>query len=653
MPGKSSGRRRIEAGGVRRGYDSRLSSARRFGRQYDTKQVDYNEDILPRTNANIPRKKQVLASRIRTLALCSFLLVLFAVVSSRHKRRSRRMVAIRQGLIDRSKAESSSFSSKEEVNPQPNGNPSPAIGNGNKLPAIDGHSTGKKEGQHDIGSESSNSASNSEDKRTEEAPAPHSGSAVVLGELPEQIESFARNDMLSGARPVCRISNACILANGMVSLPMWMSKEDRLLRRCGVGPHTYHAGEKGPKGSTIKTVDADLAQLVRLMRFKEPSPTMVDFFSDSVLHAAFLFDTISGTPPTKGAQSHCIATTNSTECDQQIKDNGSAARAATAGVKPAIFVPRKLFEQGATWEAHAMDMLSAKYGKESLAKILVGDVTDPMEKGKTSNVSATCFRSLITSDAKFKELPRDAFEATSTFFTRNNVERAPRPTPTAEGSDNSHCTVSVGILKKDGARALKKIDELKQRVSQIAEAALPTATVNVEVLESNKNTPFGDQVSNAKKMDVIVGGTSNSLSNMAFMKSGSSVFEIFPFAWQPPNYEDLARVMGHRYHPVLASPQTTEFKTCIEHELFQLRKQNRLQGDENPPWVKQVEDKWEAASGEFVLSGKSPLLLNSDTSGVSNFHTRSCARHQSLDFNVDDLAKAVLLDARHMCHPSQ
>lgn len=648
MPRNSSGRRRIETGAVRRGYDSRVSSVRRFGRHYDTGYSEHDGDLLPRLNSNIPRKKQLLASRIRTLALCSFLLVLFAVVSSRQKRRARRIAAFHNRLrhypepgmpqnSDRSTSRGYSAATNSAVSQKYHRA---------EIPGKVGNDLAPKRQIDGVGqtpvlpSEVGKGTLNVRERQSESS-----------GELPEQIESFARNDMLSGARPVCRISNACILANGMVSLPMWMSKDDRLLRRCGVGPHTYHTGEKGPKGSPSKTIDADLAQLVRLMRFKEPSPTMVDFFSDSILHAAFLFDTISGATPSKSLQSHCMATKNSTECDQRIEDSGAAAHAAAAGVRPAIFVPKKLYEQSATWEAHAMEMFSGKYSSEPLTKVLVSDVTDAAEKGKTSNVSATCFRSLVTSDVKFKELPRDAFGVGSKYFSGHDIERKPRSAVPGTGETRS-CAISVGILKKEGSRALKKVDELKQRISQIAGAALPSATVNVAVLENNKNVPFNDQVANAKNVDILVGGTSNSLSNMAFMKSGSSVFEIFPFGWQPPQYEQLARVMGHRYHSVYAGPQTTEFKTCIEHELFQLRKQNRLKADENPPWVKQVEDRWEAASGEFALSGKSPLLLNSDTTGVSNFHTRSCARHQSLEFNIDDIAKAVLLDARQLCHPA-
>jgi hypothetical protein len=612
--------------------------------------------LLPRAMpTSVPRKKQVLASRIRTLALCAFLLVLFAVVMSRQKRRARRRaVALDQELPDLAAgpiavsvaAAAVGIPSHVSVGAHARtGDEAPADEGGGALSApsdsdaVDG-------GDGDAAAGGAAGAAAPSDRGGEPALAPY-------GVLSQQIESYSRTDVPAGARPVCRISDACILANGMVSLPAWMSKEDRLLRRCGLGPHTFHTGEDGPKGSPVKRVDADLAQLIRLMRFKEPSGTLAEFFAESVLHAAYVFDTFGGGRGAAAAEteSHCIATQNGTECDQQARESGAAAAAAAAGLKPGLFVPKRVRSQEDTWEAHALGMLDGKYGPAAVAKVATEDVLNEAEKGRTSNVSATCFRSIIVSEAKFRDLPTGAFgAATSAFFAKGAVDRTPRVRGRADVT--GACSVTVGILKKAGVRAVQPIDALRERITSIASAALPTARVAVDVIEHSREVPFPDQVSRMRDVDIVVGGTSNSLSSMAFMRSGSAVFEVFPFAWQPPFFEDLSRVLGHRHHAVHASPQTTEFKTCLEHELFQLRKQNRLQGDESPDWVRDAEARWEQASGEFALSGQSPLLLNSDASGVSNFHTRTCARHQSLDFNVDDVAKAVLLEARDICQPA-
>lgn len=675
---KGSGRRRVEPGMLRRSIETKQAqTGRRFGRRLDG---GSGETFLPQTmQPNVPKKKQVMASRFRTIAFCAFLLVCFGVVTSRQKRGSRqRLLTFRSGLSAMSghhpsvslssAATAIGIPSNVIVHETPTGNnESPPENQEEKQgPAkeesykpLDSANQGSAEvltnegpssASESAGIESSNDAAS----QVSGATAASDSQMRSYGPLPDQIESYSRSDLLAGERPVCRISNACILANGMISLPVWMQREDRLLRRCGLGPHTYHTGTEGPKGSDVKHLDADLAQLVRLVRFKEPSSTMTDFWTDSVLHAAFLFDTFSSSAKewSRGTWTHCISTQNSSDCDQQLESGAaasSAAAAVAAGLKPALFVPKKVLSQEHTWERGALAMLDGKYGPAATNNLLTDSVINKEEKDKATNVTATCFRSLLVGESKFKDLPPNAFDAaTSPFFARSGIDRTPRQRSSAEDA----CEITIGVMKKSGARALTPVDALRTKIANIAATALPSATVTVEVLEpANKDVTFSEQTKRLAMVDILLGGTSSSLANMAFMRVGSSVFEVFPFAWQPPTFGDLAHVLGLRHKPVFAIPQTDEFRACMEHEVFQLRKQGRLTGEANPKWVGEAEQMWATAAGEFALSGQSPLLLNSDTRGVSNFHTRSCARHQSLDFNVDDVAKAVLLEARNICNP--
>lgn len=656
----------------RRPFETRQAqTGRRFGRRRDGA---VGESLLPRTvQTNVPKKKKVMASRLRTMALCAFFLVCFAGITSRQKRGSRqRLINLRNELALISKHHSADLAGHPTAAlgiPAP---PKDASSSVEDTASNSGAAELTKEGNIGNTSDSSTEGASSKteldsageaavaaigDAGSARAGTPESSHAQerTYSPMPDQIESFSRSDLLAGARPMCRIANACILANGMISLPVWMQREDRLLRRCGVGPHTYHAGSNGPKGSVVKHHDADLAQLVRLMRFKEPSATMVDFWIDSVLHAAYLFDTFSGLPKVahQATETHCITTHSSTDCDKQLEGTAAAASVAAAtaaGLKPALFVPQKIMQHENTWERGALAMLDGKYGPAATTHLFTTDVIDKEQKDKPTNVSATCFRSILVGEAKFRDLPTNAFDVTtSPLFSRSGIDRAPRSPATS----NDACTISVGILKKSGARTIIPVEELRTKIASIAAAALPSATVNVEIIEPpSKDKPLSEQTPQFTNVDILLGGTSSSLANMAFMRSGGAVFEVFPFAWQPSTFGDLARVLGLRHKPVYAGPQTTDFRACMEHEVFQLRKQGRLSGDDNPEWVAAAEKRWEAAAGEFALSGRSSLLLNSDTSGVSNFHTRSCARHQNLDFNVDDVAKAILLEARTICFPS-
>jgi hypothetical protein len=92
--------------------------------------------------------------------------------------------------------------------------------------------------------------------------------------------------------------------------------------------------------------------------------------------------------------------------------------------------------------------------------------------------------------------------------------------------------------------------------------------------------------------DILVGGTSHSLSNLIFMRPNTSVFEVFPFAWQPTLYQELASStgvlassMGVWYNNVVAAPQEQEFRASLENELSQLRKQNVISNDKKPTWM--------------------------------------------------------------------
>lgn len=636
---KPSGRRRVDPGcSYRRSLEIKGTPSRRYSRR----KPDTEDDLLPRhISLNVPRKKRIIASRLRTLAVCAFLMVLFAVVNTRQRRRIRRhQVALHQDILLAAGASSSRV--HEDIAdvqlPQQN------------APVAPSRDLSNSAGQPDLDAPGEKEDGESQDGEEEKALAP--AAKMSDGILPNQIDVVSRSDLLSGARSICRISNACILANGIVSLPAWMTKEDRVIRRCGVGPHIFHSGENGPKSSLVKQIDADLALLVKLVKFKEPSSAMTEFFSDTVLHAGFLYDTFDGKEKraVQGTSSRCITSQNGTLCDEDAKASGVLNVAAAAGLRPAVFVPKKIAQTKASWESESLTFLESKYSSAPLQKLFVDDVVDPAEKEKTSNVSATCFRSMVFSDTKFKDLPSAAFETDSTFYSKSNVERSHRST-TAVAPPSQHCTATVGIMKKVGPRALVPLQALKEKLTAIASAALPDANVSVLELDHNKSVAFADQVSHMQSVDVLVGGSSSSLSNMAFMRTGSAVFEIYPFAWQPPNFADLSRILGMQHHAVFASPQTAEFKGCIEHEVFQLRKQNRIEGENNPEWVKHVEEKWDRAASDFVLTGKAGLLLNSEGGGISNFHTRHCARHQSLNFNVDELAKTILLTVRDICHP--
>jgi hypothetical protein len=616
----------------------------------------------------IPRKKQILASRIQAVALCTILLVLLAFLSVRHKRgypRNQPRLPIKNGPrvpglrpafnydALRKAAFSQTTQSQNERNyARPPIAQSVSVHVEKRADRPDLESQHHSENVAGIGTIAKQQVSG---ETGEQNTLPTE--LASLATIPEQIEWYSRPDMVNGTRPTCRVSNACILNNngsGIVSLPSWMAREDFLLRKCGVGPRKYHASVDGlSKGvSHIQLVEADLVQQIFLSKFKEPPSSMTEHFTSTVLRAAYQLELFSDGShlASKGVGRYCYASESGSNCIQ----NGN--RKNSGVLRPAIITPAKNSQSSDIWETRVLSLLMLAYGQGSMSTLTTADLMSPsadsyLAHQRASNISAMCFRSIIFSNANFNELPDRVFDAVSTrLFSSNGVDRAHRKGTGQRGA----CSISIAIMKKSGHRALRNVDALKEKIEETSKAALPDTSVTVNVLSPGRNVPFKDQVDSIRDTDILVGGTSHSLSNMAFMRTGSAVFEVFPFAWQPETFLYLATALGIKHIPVFADPQSTEFNDCIEHEVLQMRKQQKLdEGEDLLEWVTSVESRWRQAVVDFTLTGSSSLFLNSDKTSVSNFHTRLCARQQSLDFNVEATARAVVLQARNLCHSEQ
>jgi hypothetical protein len=463
--------------------------------------------------------------------------------------------------------------------------------------------------------------------------------------VPDSFESYVRSDMREGERAMCRINKACIMGNGMLSLPRWMMRKRRELQHCGLGPHVYHDGDESNfGGEAAREIDVDLVQLVPLTHFSNPAGTMTELLMDSILPAALLFD-VFGTrniPLPEGVVAkRCYSTPTTTDCEGTLTPE-------SAPFKPSIFVPPSVAGQPDSWEAHALEMLGKAYGGGSVEKLSVADVVNQNEEANSANTTATCFRSILITEARVRDFPHGWFGVNSVLLPASGIDKAVQQSNTKSEPDGV-CSIAIAILQKGDDRRLISADALQTKLSDLASEGSVKLNLDVQIIGGYKRIPFSDQIQRVRQLDILIGGTSHSLSNLMFMRSNTSVFEVFPFGWQPKLYEELASSMGIQHNKVFSAPQEREFKACLEHELVQLRKQNRISENEKPSWMTEIEGRWEKASEEFSLSSKTSLILNSDTSGISNFHTRSCARRQSLEFNVEKVARAVLQEAQRVC----
>jgi hypothetical protein len=467
----------------------------------------------------------------------------------------------------------------------------------------------------------------------------------TLGSLEDGIDSYARSDMQEGERALCRINKACILSSGLLSLPDWMKGRREELHACGLGPYAHHGVDGNAfAGMRVRNVDFDLFQPVRRSRLLEPPSTMTEFLMEFVLPGAFVFDTFGATEvplPSEVTSTRCYSTPSSTDCTRGFMPE-------RAKFKPGILVQSSVFERPESWEALVVAMLGKAYGDGAHGTMSITDVVAPVGGDNNQNSSATCFRSVLTSELKVKEFPREWFVEASRLFSANSIEKSGSTSSTGATKDGS-CSLSITILQRAKTRRLISADALVTKLSELSTATPSGIKIGVQIVSDMGTLSVAKQIETTQYADILVGGTSHSLSNLMFMRANTSVFEVFPFAWQPTLYQELASSMGVRYNKVVAAPQEQEFRACLENELSQLRKQNVISNDEKPTWMAETEQRWQKAVQDFAVTGKSSLVLNTDTSGISNFHTRSCVRRQNLEFNVDEMANAMLREGRRIC----
>lgn len=648
----------------------RRRSSQKTGRRFSTKKEMKKNDSLPHP-AVYPRKAKRVQNAMRGMASVALFFIFLSTMSSWRSRTAKRRVSYVSGRNANSgepKTSRFSFSFRrwQSEKAQANGSrtlkydsrddeggattESAETANRTTIAEID---TEKDETEHDkihgetraIDKNSSGSTSSSRQALNLSFGTSDEGQAedkpAVLEELPERIEWYSRDDYKDGTRPMCRISKPYILSNGTILVPNWMRDYEKLLNRCGLGTHSYYTSQKRPEGlESIQDVGADFVLTIHPERFQEPTHVASVYLTEHILKSSYLFDVFGGDAQhVEGVKEH--------HCYTSEKDSTCALpRPVHTILKPAIFVPKRI-ENGpsALWSRQLLDMLGKAHGHgQDLIHLNASTVLLKKHKGESENLIGTGFRSIMTTDGMFRHLPTNALQHSNMYSLKNRIDKSPK-----EREVNGACAITIGIAsshERDGG--IQGVDDLREKIEAVSKLAIPGSAVEAKSIIFSSEGSLQDHIKEMQQLDIFVGGSGGEMSSMGFLRSKSVAIELMPFGIKPNTHESMARALGIGYKNIRGKPQDS-FKSCLEGEIFNLRKKGTLSYTELPDWEAPTVKAWDAAVGEFLLSGSSAFDILKAQRPVNNYYARVCAQKQNIEVAIDETARKIAAMAKEKC----
>lgn len=459
--------------------------------------------------------------------------------------------------------------------------------------------------------------------------------------IPERLEWYTRTDFKDGLRPICRITQPFVLSNGTILLPDWMERQRRILRRCNIGNYGFYTPEVPPTAILKETnsFDVDFVLTIHLEKFQEPTHDPSVYLTEHILKPAYLFEVFGGTVnPLHGTnERRCYALVNGSDC--------SSVRPPRTGLKPGIFVPFKLeHTENTSWPHQMLNMMGKAYshGDHELVHLNTSTIVVASHAGKVEGLIGTRFRSIMSMDGMFRHVPESGLKTSRLYSKVNGIKKEDRI------FEASKCSLSIGIANSEHMEVISGAPELQEKLNLMAKFALPSATIDVSLIDVSPSAADMDEVKKQmQRIDVFLGGSGSDLNHIGFMHPSSTVYELMPFGIKPVIHKSLAQIMGLAYESVSGKPHDDVFKTCIDTEVYNLKKQGKV--DDTPEWHDPLLKAWDAAVAEFMMSGSTEFDLMTADRSLRNYHSRICALKQPIEVGLDDTARRVLHTIKSKC----
>lgn len=442
----------------------------------------------------------------------------------------------------------------------------------------------------------------------------------------------------------CRIRGICRVGDGHYLLPVWMKEYSSHIARCGLSKVLYTIDSamsadsrpvmqlKGYPRSTLSISDAlrDVDVLGGEPPAAENELLIADLTSRMLLSDVFLRPAAY-----KEMISASCATQNEKPC-------------ACTAIYPQEFHPTLLVDSRVSetkdhlWPKGLIRLL--RNGFEG--SLQVTDVQDLY--GWRFRTKATCFRSLLVTNASLADFRPSTLLPDNLLFTANSLSRVSvihKDTPVSQS-----CVVKVLILNRRNSGLIVADDLLRNEISTIGSAMkkqYPNITVQAETAFLEESS-FHEQVAVMQEANIVVSSHGSGNANIAFLRPRALFLELLPFGIQPRTFQRLATAYNVNYESVTAWPDDEMFTECIKH----------FNTDRNEERQRLLRE-WETASHAFKERAKTSnasiasafsLPDEMQTGRKPALHNiRTCANYQRISVNAKSVARDVISSVLTQC----
>lgn len=444
----------------------------------------------------------------------------------------------------------------------------------------------------------------------------------------------------------CRIKGACRLGDGTVLLPIWMQDYSTHLVRCGFDSvqfaivnedNLYHVAPQEDEDvqSTITLKDAyrDFDVIGNDAPRGEPSLLAID-----VTPSMLLLDLFSRPFAYQNVTKTLCTTAQGVKCGPDNYTDPLLLR-------PMLFIDSRISDTKDFHWPKCLLRLIRNSMSGSLDLVQLKDLY-----GWRLRSEASCFRSIVSTNAHINQIPPETLIQSHIFFKKNRLDR--KNVHQAKRTDET-CIVKILILNRYGKRYIEGSDKLRAAIISLGEEVRKRQrgiTIQPEEVFFDKAS-FHEQVSVMQESDIVVATHGNGNANFMFLRPKARVFEIIPFGIRSDLYKNISVTYGSSYSTVVGQPDEEVFLACVKHF-------NPSNSEERQRFIKtwtQEAQKFKSETVQQRANIRSNYLVpDEENEGAErDFNTllrlKQCASYQRITVDVKHLAKAVVRTASEQC----